>query len=50
MPAKKTALLRGSVLSWMLLGLWLSYSTAILWTIKVNTAGAKSMCHYVPPK
>jgi hypothetical protein len=50
MPAKKAALLRGSVLSWLLLGLWLSYSAAMLWNIKVNTAGATSMCHYAEPK
>ena len=50
MRAVKAAGLHASGLSWLLLGVWLVYSAAMLWNMKVNTIGATSMCHYVPPK
>lgn len=40
--------LQAALLTWLLLGVWLSYSAAMLWKIKVNNTGA--MCHYAPPK
>ncbi len=39
-----------SAMSWLLLGIWLSYSAAMLWHIKVISFGTASICHYVPPK
>jgi hypothetical protein len=50
MPAVKTSRLHGSALSWLLLGVWLTYSAAMLWDMKLLTVGATSMCRYVPPK
>ena len=41
---------RGSVLSWMLLSIWLVYSAVMLWNMKVTVFGSGSMCHYVPPR
>ena len=35
---------------WLLLAVWLTYSAAMLWNMKVNAVGATAMCHYVPPK
>lgn len=35
--------LRTSVLSWLLLGIWLAYSAALLWKLEVSS-GAASMC------
>ena len=43
-PAKKAVWWQASVLSWLLLGIWLAYSAAALWTLKVNTVEATSMC------
>lgn len=43
-PGKSPA----ALLSWLLLGIWLAYSAAMLWGMKQGGAGA--MCHYVPPK
>jgi hypothetical protein len=46
----KTPGTHSSTLSWLLLAVWLAYSAAMLWHIKVNSAGATAMCHYVEPK
>lgn len=48
--AVKTRGPRAAVLSWLLLGAWLAYSAAMLWHIRLNSAGATAMCHYVAPK
>jgi hypothetical protein len=37
-----------SLLSWLVLGIWLAYSAAMLWDMKQSSAGA--MCHYAPPQ
>jgi hypothetical protein len=39
-----------ATLSWLLLGVWLAYSAAMLWHFKANSAGAAAMCRYVAPK
>jgi hypothetical protein len=48
MPAMKAAPLHASELSWLLLGVWLAYSAAMLWNMKINAPGVITMCHYVP--
>ena len=48
MHARRLSNLQAALLTWLLLGLWLGYSAAMLWKIKLNNTGA--MCHYVAPK
>lgn len=44
----KPGKLPASLLSWLVLGIWLAYSAAMLWDMKQASAGG--MCHYLPPQ
>jgi hypothetical protein len=48
--AVKTHGPHAAALSWLLLGVWLAYSAAMLWHFEVNSAGATAMCRYVAPQ
>ena len=48
MHTRRPSSLQSVLLTWLLLSLWLGYSAAMLWKLKVNNTGA--MCHYVPAK
>ena len=48
MHTRRPSSLQSVLLTSLLLSLWLGYSAAMLWKLKVSNTGA--MCHYVPPK